>query len=63
VEANEELMDDDEEDDAKPPKGMSIAQKLIFKNRLVYLSFDIVTGGEHVRTTNLHYNTVSIRCK
>jgi len=38
LQENEELLDDDEEDDAKPPRGMSIAHKLIFKNRLVYLS-------------------------
>jgi len=47
LQENEELMDDDEEDDAKPTKGMSIAHKLIFKNRLVYLSFDIETGGAY----------------
>jgi len=46
LQENEELLDDDEED-VKPPKGMSIAHKLIFKSRLVYLSFDIETGGEY----------------
>jgi len=47
LQENEELLNDDEEDNAKPPKGMSIVHKLIFKNRLVYLSFDIETGGEY----------------
>jgi len=37
LQENEELLDDDEDDHAKPPKGMSIAHKLIFKNRLVYI--------------------------
>ena len=32
LQENEKLLDDDEEDDANPPKGMSIAHKLIFRS-------------------------------
>ena len=44
---NEKLLNDDEEDNANSPKGMTIVHKLIFKTRLVYLLFDIETGGEY----------------
>jgi len=44
---NEGFWDDDNEDEAKPPNGKSIAHKHIFKNRIVYVSFDIETGGEY----------------
>ena len=32
LQENEELLDDDEEDYAKPPKGMSIVHKLIIRS-------------------------------
>ena len=44
---NEGFWDDDNEDEAKPPNGKSIAHKHIFKNRIVYFSFGNETGGKY----------------
>ena len=44
---NEGFLNDDEEDEAKPLKGKSIAHKLDLTNGIVYFSFDIETGGEY----------------
>ena len=54
LQENEELLDDNEEDDAKPPKGMSIVHKLIFKKEACILLN--LTGKMHIMKMRTCYN-------